>query len=803
MVPGDHLQLLYHFWLFKDTATGNTPWFYNLYEFNTGNDQDRFQPGTYYLPFSLFYTAGFLIGGHSVGWNLAIIITLWLTLYFTWLLVRRYSKDEIISFAASLVAITLPFVWVSLCGGSPAGFAMMWLPLIFLGFDSAGRKLSASWGTLGGAAVLLASFTDLHVFFFGALAVPLWTALGLLQSKVEWKKPLSYLRICWAIFPGLLLAGLGYWILKGLTSPSVTSSINAGGRSFAEAALFSPTLSGILPWNSEAISEQIYIGLLIITLVAGGLVATIAQTNKTNWRRLAIYVLLLLAATAIVVLALGTNGPIDGVAFRAARKLIAPYRMIRQPAKIFCLMPATLAVICGFAMTALADWYQKTTKSARWLWCLILATGLLMIGSNKMRIQTFVCLLDKEQRAYAAVKYDAMNQGVTPRVLIIPLWPGDSHYSSTYQYYATLYRLRLVNGYTPSIDRQYYDNIFQRFDSANQGILNDEQIDYLLQHKINYIILHENMFPEKVSPLPVAFTLRGLLQHPRLSLLRQDGPIWAFSISPTSATNKPSIGAEWTHAFSHHQHSFANGATSNANMVSDTSSLASKCVVLEQSNSFVTIGPFPVADENNLRWWLRIKGKGRFNFATTINGNATLAISQNIDSPEWIWKELPIKSTKKINDIALSVTCEGGQLTLDTAIPVSGAWRQLQPGEAMSIPAACFYHAGHTDLHRDAVVFRKLSDKSGVVFYGPKLPLVKGKYKLELIFSSPAGSGVVLGEIRIDCPPGNTVTRLAVVSGMSAKTHFTIIENKPVCFFFSYRKKADIALSKVVVQRLE
>ena len=38
MVPGDHLQLVYNYRLFSDMLTGHTPWFYNLYEFNTGNE---------------------------------------------------------------------------------------------------------------------------------------------------------------------------------------------------------------------------------------------------------------------------------------------------------------------------------------------------------------------------------------------------------------------------------------------------------------------------------------------------------------------------------------------------------------------------------------------------------------------------------------------------------------------------------------------------------------------------------------------------------------------------------------------
>ena len=44
MVPGDHLQFMYYCRLAGDMAAGRTPLFYNLYEFNTGDDRERFEP---------------------------------------------------------------------------------------------------------------------------------------------------------------------------------------------------------------------------------------------------------------------------------------------------------------------------------------------------------------------------------------------------------------------------------------------------------------------------------------------------------------------------------------------------------------------------------------------------------------------------------------------------------------------------------------------------------------------------------------------------------------------------------------
>jgi hypothetical protein len=86
MQSGDHLQLLYHFWLFSDMLGGRTPWFHNLYEFNTGDDAGRVEPGSYYFPFSLFFAAGQALDGPALGWNLSGFLALWLTYLGTLLL---------------------------------------------------------------------------------------------------------------------------------------------------------------------------------------------------------------------------------------------------------------------------------------------------------------------------------------------------------------------------------------------------------------------------------------------------------------------------------------------------------------------------------------------------------------------------------------------------------------------------------------------------------------------------------------------------------------------------------------------
>ena len=245
LIPGDHLQFMYYCWLAGDMVFGKTPLFCNLYEFNTGesfakpsglprsaialrdgesaevpsaqsprdeggnhqtakedNEKSGYRPDAYYFPFSLVYALSALSGGRAFGWNITGFISLWLTFFLTWLLIRRYTNETWLAACAALIAITLPFRWINLCGGSPAGFAMMWIPAIFLGIDLAVRDGRSAGGMLAGFSLLFASWTDTHVFFFGALAAPFWALIAIgvgLNGEKKWQD--SWQKIFAALLP--------------------------------------------------------------------------------------------------------------------------------------------------------------------------------------------------------------------------------------------------------------------------------------------------------------------------------------------------------------------------------------------------------------------------------------------------------------------------------------------------------------------------------------------------------------------------------------------------------------------------
>ena len=105
MIPGDHLQLYYHFTLVSGFLSGDIPPFYNLYEFNTGNDDDRYLPGPYYAPFSIAFAVLAPLTGPVAAWNIVGLLSLWITLWLTWTLVLRYVPDPLTAGTAAAVSV--------------------------------------------------------------------------------------------------------------------------------------------------------------------------------------------------------------------------------------------------------------------------------------------------------------------------------------------------------------------------------------------------------------------------------------------------------------------------------------------------------------------------------------------------------------------------------------------------------------------------------------------------------------------------------------------------------------------------
>jgi len=805
MQPGDHLQLMYHFWMFTDMVSGKTPWFYNLYEFNIGDDQDRKIISTYYVPFSLFFAIGFWISDHALGWNLSAFISIWLTILLTFHFIRRYTRTEWQAWLCTLFALSLPYRWLNIAGGSPTGFTMAWVPLLMIGIDRIIHERKVSGGWLAGLAILLSSLSDTHVFFFTILAAPAWMLLAVMYRKLI--SGISFTRndirpTIIALIPMVLLTGISYALHHTIKDTIKTSSA-AAGRALQEVLLYAPYSMGLLSRDAGGVSDHIYIGyallaIIAITVVAGLFALSRTSLRRSSWKLMVMYVLFLTGVGFILILALGPRGPWDGWLFIQLREIIPPYSMIRQPAKIFCLLPTFMAIVAALSFQLL----EHVPKAGRWLTGIVTVIIFAGIVENKTRINTTIQTIEQQQSAYQAVAIDATLRKEIPRLLVVTLWPGDAHIASVYQHFASMYHIRMINGYFPFVKADYIENVFKRLESVNMGLIDDEQIKWLNERGIHYIIVHENNYLEKVSAFPISYALMNFMRHPRLELLKQDGPVWAFRLlehpKQTAVTIKDPT--QWPSGRFREAEQFG-GA--NKITMEDASANNGRAVRLSKPGETLESTSIDYGPVHNPQWALRVRGNGLLHINRFVENFPAGEIDVRVFSDDWEWVYVALPQPETRRDVHLGITLMEGAVDIDMVQLLAGRPIDLKPGDSWSMPAAHFFHAGYSSPDFTSVIFDPWRESAGTFMYGPKLPFPAGQYEVSVDFSTDAPDGVQLGVVAIHVPDGQHVFSAEFKSGTSFVAVTEIPNNRPLNIIISMREHPySVTFNTITMKRI-
>lgn len=807
MIAGDPLQFLYQLWTLADAFTGKTPLFYHVYEFNDGNDAARYDPGSYYFPFGLLYAAGYAVAGRAGGWNIMLFVTIWLIYLMNWVLARRFCTSHLTAAVAALPSILLPYFHVSLLGGSPTGLGMLWVPVAFLGMDLAIRDGKPWGGMLAAVVLFISSWVDLHVFFFLFLATPVWMAIVLAflverqggWKAVAWKRPLV------ALIPVFIGLGLAY-LQTSLVKRSLAGTMQAKGRTVKESLGFALHARGWFDWPPANSDNLVYVGTWVGAVLVIGLLLLILDARRRKPRaagHLVTFALVLAGIGGIAVLALGPNVPLDShhLVWRALRTLIPPYKMIRQPAKIYCILAPFLAVGLALALTRVNLLFQRRTT-------VVALAGLVAAGflwDYGRRLDPTICLLDLEQGAYRAIAEDAARCGRENRAMSIPIWPGDSHWNSLTEYYATLYRTKMLNGYQPSVSREYYTQVFERLEAMNMGILTGDRLDYLLSKKIGYLILQEDAFPDKVSPFPVFQTLSELLRHPRIQFLVRDGAVWAFKIleAPETPVRPTSPGGPACPLLTTWQWPAPDVATGAVTVVKDTGS-GDEYVRLGQPDGRIQLPPRALYRIEGLRYLVSVRGAGTLQARLGEGSRAVPSRIEVASEAGWTWCEIPVPSLPGDREtvLALELTPVSGAVEVGVITLAGGPWKSLLPGESLTVPAVAFFRAGYSDLRRGWVHLDQKRVQADVVFYAPILPLNPGRYRIRLDYGTPAPAGTGLGELAIWRSNGEGRLSRKVVAGQAAELAYRSGGIWPLRLDLRFSRKGDLTLHSVIFERI-
>jgi hypothetical protein len=798
MIPGDHLQLHYFYWIFSDMLSGGTPFWYNLYEFNTGDDSERYQVGNYNMPISFMYFVAQKIGGAAFGWNATIFLTLWGTLYGTWLLVRRYTLENRVSLMASLLSVAFPYLWITLLGGSPTGIAMLWVPFLFLGLDMAGRDDSVKGGILASLALMMTYWNDPHTFFFSVLFIPIGYLAGFLRrANYPGTDSAAWGRVIRGALP-VALVTLGLVGAGMLAKQNTFDGTNmADGREIHEVLLFTPRSRGLLARNSNQTDEKIFMGVLQLTLFALHfvffLIHWIRHRKGVALNRILLMILIYASITGTILLAMGPLGPFDAILFRAARRLLPGYSMIRQTAKVFALMPVLVCLVFALIARDVLTFSKKfiSLGAAGFLFgAVILAVAF----EYRSVIHPTVSLLSTSQPAYEAVALDAAIDPLIehPHALILPIWPGDSHWASLYQHYVSLYRIRMLNGYSPIVSETYKEEIFGRFYTGSGGKLRDDQLNELMDRGVHYVIFHQNAYPERISAYPVVFALRRLLVHSRLNLLKQSGSVFAFRILPEEEARPAVSDLPDGPYFPSLLWNAPNGILEDGELRSDSSAYGGTYAHMPRGASFRPRHDFNHMFAPTPHLWIRTRGRGVFGILRT--ADEIEALKYEVDSPDWAWIQVPLPQHRE--DMRLTIRTEEGMLDLDMFTQIGGKWTLPEPGGSILLPGALFFHGGYMNIETAAVTLRPEYESGSVVFFGPRLPFRAGTYAVTLHAQSDAPPDTVLGSFILS--DGNRrFGPVEVVQGREAVLEFRHEWNLPLTLEFTFSRSAQIAIEGV------
>ena len=415
-----------------------------------------------------------------------------------------------------------------------------------------------------------------------------------------------------AIAPVAIGVLLGSALLLHYKTRFIDRSSHADGRSVREIRLFAPHPSDFLQRSSTILSRQLYPGAAATALA---LAALATRDGRALWA----------AGIAFGVLALGPNAPPWLPLYSASRHFVPFFGIIRQPAKLFAVAALAVALAAALGATVIERRLGRRGRVA--FTCVALAAILADFASL---LPFGLSVLPEGNRAYAAVAARAHGTNL----LELPLWPGDSAYSSIYQYWATKTRVPMVNGYSATAPRDYVERVSRPLDSMNLGELTEAQHRLLDELHVWFITLHRDSYPPQVSMYPYRFTLAVMRENPNLRAVASDRGVYLFE--RTGGTFQPwQPSVRWRPNVFYEAENLKLGAGA---AVEDADASARVAVEGEAADRPLIYGPYRPLPFGSYEARFRARGGGRVEVVTDLGRSELGTAKVDVDS----WREIPV-----------------------------------------------------------------------------------------------------------------------------------------------------------------
>ncbi len=529
MFHGDHLQAYYHIGLLKKAATGAIDWFSNPYEFATESQPPMFT--TYFLPVTIFYLP-FSFISETVAYNILTWLSFGLAGLAGYLWVAQLTGSRTAGLMGGILLNFLPLRLVELYGGHPSGHAVFYFPLALYFFDRAVKTRSLMSGVFGGLTIIGFTYQYpyfvYYLFMFLMVYIPWRLGPEIFSMVREGKTGFARLKELVVVgIPFAIGALTSVWVMLSYKKAVVSKSSFAAGRTMGEVSLFSPDLSAVVIPDP---GHTVYFGIAtLIPLVALALVFFVKRAEEPNKADITLFTVIFIVT---YILAFGTTLNSYIPLYSLFYEHFPYFNFSRNPTKIMIVTAVSLSALGGY-VTAWAL-RRKTGKVGVTIILLVSMLAVMIDYHPKQAIG--ITLLDKENRVYTRLAKVAGEK----KSINIPLWPGESAWSSIYQYYALLSKTAMINGYSPIVSQTYIDEIFWPLFTLNSGDISKEQATMLRGLNVGYLLFHEEAYPPKVSAYSPQLALRRLLRSPYLELVDKEEPIWLFAVRKEPGDGEPS-----------------------------------------------------------------------------------------------------------------------------------------------------------------------------------------------------------------------------------------------------------------------
>ncbi len=378
----------------------------------------------------------------------------------------------------------------------------------------------------------------------------------------------------------------------------------AGGWAFRDVILFSPRLA---EFADRAGGSALYPGVVACVLALVGLAASPARG-------------IAFVGALCAVLALGSRAPQWIPLYRVAFEVVPFFGMIRQPTKF--------VAVAGLALALGAGWGTEVVRRRLGARLGTLAATAVLAGvllDYRNLVPFGLSALPSENRVYSVVAERARGTNL----LELPLWPGDSHYSSLYLYWALRTGVPTINGYSPFAPRDYVEKVDRPLETMNLGEMSEAQHRLLGELRVRFVTLHRDTFPPKVSAYPYRYSLALLRRNPNLEFVVDDRGAYLFALReggyrPWEETAASPLGVFYE----------AESLLGTSQRIAEEAASGGTLV-----RGSMTDPPFPAMfgprrtfPRGHYRAWFRLRGSGRLDVAAS--GGRQILVSAPVASAD-------------------------------------------------------------------------------------------------------------------------------------------------------------------------